>query len=262
MILFALRRPRRSAAPARNEPTPGQASRDEGRPAAGRSGSGPMPSAPGYQRLRQVVLAVAIVGGPLSFLVGGVLSPSIHDTGRSSIAANAAANGITNAVHLAAFFLASFLLPIGAIGLAHLAYPRTPWLATIGGLLAVVGWLPFSALTALDDLTSTMAHLPNSGSYAELWDRFSTDAVMGTYLIVYIVGHLVAYVLLGIALRRGRIIPRWAAWSMIGSSPLTIAAFVLPGSPRATGGVALTLLVLGSLPAARNALPGREASDG
>ena len=88
-------------------------------------------------------------------------------------------------------------------GPAHLAYPRAPWLATIGALLAVVGWLPFSALAALDDLTSIMAQLPNSGSYAELWDRFSTDAVMGTYLIVYIVGHLVAYVLLGIALRRG-----------------------------------------------------------
>jgi hypothetical protein len=74
-------------------------------------------------------------------------------------------------------------------------------------LLAVVGWLPFSALAALDDLTSTMAQLPDSGSYAGLLDRFSTDAVMSTYLIVYIVGHLVAYVLLGIALLRARVIP-------------------------------------------------------
>jgi hypothetical protein len=41
---------------------------------------------------------------------------------------------------------------------------------------------------------------------------------------------------------------------MIASSPLTILAFVLPGSPRATGAVALTLLVLGSLPAARATL--------
>jgi len=75
--------------------------------------------------------------------------------------------------------------------------------------------------------------------------------VMGTYLLVYVIGHLVAYVLLGAALLRGRVIPRWAAWSMIASSPLTIAAFALPGSPRATGAVAFTLLLLGSLPAAR-----------
>jgi hypothetical protein len=229
---------------------------------ADRSRPGSIPSMPGYQRLCRVVVAVAIAGGPLAFVVGGVLAPSIHDTGQSSIAANAAANPIANAAHLAAFVLASYLLPLGAVGLARLAYRRTPWLATIGGLLAVVGWLPFSALTALDDLTSTMARLPGSASYAQLLDRFSTDPVMGAYLLVYVIGHLVAYVLLGVALLRGRVVPRWAAWSIIASSPLTIAAFILPGSPRATGAVALTLLVLGSLPPARLTLLGREATRG
>jgi uncharacterized membrane protein YgdD (TMEM256/DUF423 family) len=251
MILSALWRPSRLAASTWKEPASDPSSPDAGHSAAGHPRSGSIPSVPGHQRLCQVVLAVAIVGGPLAFVLGGVLAPSIHDTGQSSIAANAAANPIANAVHLAAFVLASYLLPIGAVGLARLAYRRTPWLAAIGGLLAVVGWLPFSALAALDDLTSTMAHLPNSGSYAQLLDRFSTDAVMGTYLLVYVIAHLVAYVLLGVALLRGRVVPRWAAWSMIASSPLTIAAFVLPGSPRASGAVALTLLVLGSLPAAR-----------
>jgi hypothetical protein len=219
-----------------------------------RTGSESIPKAPGYLRLLKVVLAVAIAGGPLGYLVGGVLSPSIHDSGHSSIVASATANPITNAVHVAAFVLASFLLPIGAVGLARLAYVRTPWLATIGGLLAVVGWLPFSALTALDDLINVMAQLADRGSFAELLDRFSTDAVMSTYLMVYIVGHLVAYVLLGIALRRAQGIPQWAAWSMIASSPLTIAAFALPGSPRVIGSSALILLVLGSLPAARRTL--------
>jgi hypothetical protein len=210
-------------------------------------------SVPADRRLLQLVMAVAIVGGPLTYVLGGLLAPSIHDTGQASIAANAAAGQATNAAHLAAFVLASFLLPIGAAGLAQLAYARAPWLATIGGLLAVVGWLPFSALAALDDLTATMASLPDGGAYAALLDRFSTDAVMSTYLVVYIVGHLVAYVLLGIALRRAGVVPGWAAWAIVASSPLTVAAFVLPGSPRAVGGVALTLLVLGSLPAARAA---------
>ncbi|HZD02722.1 MAG TPA: hypothetical protein VFA46_21785 [Actinomycetes bacterium] len=238
MILSALRRPPRPAAPARNQPTPA------------------------YQRLRQVVLAVAIAGGPLAFALGGLLAPAIHDSGQASIAANAAADPTANAAHLAAFVLACYLLPIGAIGLARLAWPRTPWLATIGGLLAVVGWLPFAALTALDDLTATMAQLPHSAADAQLLDRFSTDAVMGSYLLVYIVGHLLAYVLLGVALRQARAVPGWAAWSIIASSPLTIAAFALPGSPRAIGGVALALLLAGSLPAARTTLVGREAGGG
>src|SRR6266404_4922973 len=92
--------------------TPGPSSPADGHPATGPPGPGSIPSAPAYQRLWQAVLAVAIVGGPLAFLVGGVLAPSLHATGQASIAANAAADLATNAVHLAAFVLASYLLPI------------------------------------------------------------------------------------------------------------------------------------------------------
>lgn len=255
MILPTLRRSR-ALTPARSGLTPGPSATDEGGPVPAEGpGPGRSPAAPRYQRLCRWILAVAIVGGPVTYLLGGALSPSIHETGQPTMTANAAASAITNSAHLAAFVLASFLLPIGAVGLAYLAYPRAPWLATAGGLLAVAGWLPFSALTALDDFASTAAHLPGSGAYAGLWDRFSTDAVMSTYLIVYIAGHLVAYVLLGIALGRARVIPRWAAWSVIASSPLTVAVFVVPGRPLALGYVALSLLVLGSLPAASAMAP-------
>lgn len=208
----------------------------------------------GVWRKIRAVLAVAIVGGPLGYLIGGVLSPSINATGQASIAASAAADPVANGAHMVAFVLASYLLPIGAVGLARLAYPHAPRLATVGGLLAVVGWLPFAALTALDDVTNAMAATPGDASYGALRDRFATDPVMMAYLLVYIVGHLIAYVLLGVALRRGHVVPGWAAWSIVASSPLTVLAFALPGSPRAAGGVALTLLVLGSVPAARTML--------
>ncbi|MEU8193456.1 hypothetical protein AB0C10_06705 [Microbispora amethystogenes] len=143
---------------------------------------------PAHERLWRLVLAVAIVGGPLGYAAGSILIPAVHEDGATSIAANAAANPVSNTVHLVAYVLASYLLPLGAAGLAYLAYARAPWLSTIGGLLAVVGWLPFSALTALDDLTMAMAALPASGSYAGLLDEFANDAVMGGYLLVYVIG--------------------------------------------------------------------------
>ncbi len=206
----------------------------------------------GTERLLRVLVVTAIVGGPLGYVVGGLLAPAVHASGASTIESNAAANPVTNAVHLAAFVAASFLLPVGAAGLAYLCYHRMPWLATIGGLLGVVGWLPFSALAALDDLASTMAQGPDQGSYAALLDRFTNDEVMNTYLVVYVVGHLAAYVLFGIGLYRAGAIPLWAAWAMIASSPLTIAAFAFHGGGRtAVGVVALILLLIGSLPAAR-----------
>ncbi|MBO0829456.1 MAG: hypothetical protein J2P24_16915 [Streptosporangiales bacterium] len=220
---------------------------------------------PGHERLWRVFLAVAIVGGPLGVDVGGALAPSIHGNGRETIAANAAASAAVNDGHLVAFVVASFLLPVGALGLACLAYPRSPWPATIGGLLGFVGWVPYAALTALDDLARAMAGLPGSGSYATLLDRFTVDPTMNAYLLIYVACHLVAYVLLGVALCRARVIPVWAAVAMIASSPVTILAFALPGRvggdrgglvTLAIGCTALTLLVVGSLPAARAMLAG------
>jgi hypothetical protein len=197
-------------------------------------------------RVIRIVLAVGAVGGPLGYLVGGTLSPSIHASGAEAVTAAAEADPVLNGLHMVAFVAASYLLPIGAVGLAMVAYRRRPWLATIGGLMAVVGWLPFSALTALDDLIN---RAEGQGAFATLIDRFSTDPVMSSFLIVYVVGHLVAYVLLGIALRDD--IPRWAAWCMIASSPVTVAAFIVPLAARTpVGSAGLALLFVGSAAAA------------
>jgi hypothetical protein len=221
-------------------------------------GAATEPGPPGPGRLLPMVFAVAIIGGPLGYLVGGALSPSIHVSGRATIAAYDAANPVANGTHLAAFVVASFLLPVGAAGLAVLAHARTPRLATAGGLLGVLGWLPLSALAALDDLATTMAGLPGSARYAPLLDEFTTDTVMSVYLITYVLFHLAAYVVLGVALDIGRVIPRRAAWSLVASSPLTVLAFAIPGDVGdlavAIGIAALSLLVVGSLPAARAAL--------
>lgn len=114
------------------------------------------------------------------------------------------------------------------IGLAYQAREAAPWLATLGGLIGVLGWLPLSALTAQDDLTRTIATMPAGANYVDLWQRFTTDPVINTYLVLYAAGHLVAYVLLGLALRRARVVPAWSAWLMIASSPVTVVGFAVP----------------------------------
>ncbi len=44
-----------------------------------------------------------------------------------------------------------------------------------------------------------------------LWTHFNGDAVMTTYLLIYIIGHLLSAVLIGLMLGRLRLIPAWAA---------------------------------------------------
>ena len=168
----------------------------------------------------------AILIAPIAFAVGGLLDPVIHVTnGAANIAANAAADPFTNGLHLVAFVLDSFLLPISVIGMVRLAMLRSPWLAMIGGALGLLGWLPFSALTAQEDLTLQMAQLGGGDLFGTLWERFNDDAIMTVFLVVYIVGHLLAYVVLALALRRARVIPLWSAWTLAASTPLTLAFF-------------------------------------
>lgn len=49
---------------------------------------------------------------------------------------------------------------------------------------------------------------------------------------VFVIGHVVGTVLLGLALLRSRRIPAWAAWAVTVSQPLHFVATVIIGSPQ------------------------------
>jgi hypothetical protein len=183
----------------------------------------------------------------------------VHVTnGAANIAAFATANPVTNGLHLGGFVLASFLLPVSIVGMARLAMQRSPWLAVSGAVLGLIGWLPFSALTAQEDLTLQMARLGGGDLLATLWEQFNNDPIMTFYLVVYIAGHLAAYVVLAIALRRARVIAGWAAWTLAASTPLTLAFFATRQRNEMVGLVMELLFcatfVIGSVPVAYAAL--------
>src|ERR1700716_329159 len=181
----------------------------------------------GARALRRVFFAASILLAPLVLIPGTIFNPAIGGIGNgaANIAANAAANPLTNQLHVATYVLETFLLPLSVLGLSGLAIRRSPWLATIGGGLGLVGWLPWSALVAQDDLTYEMAQAGSSPHVVALWNRFTTDGTMLFYTLSYVVAHLLAYVILAIALRQARVIPAWAAWALALTSPFTVAAF-------------------------------------
>lgn len=200
---------------------------------------------------RRGAFAAAILLAPIVLIPGTIFNPAIGGigAGAANLAANASANPATNQAHVYAYVLLSFLLPISVIGIAALGIRRSPWLGTIGGALGIVGWLPFGALAAQDDLTFRMAEIDRGSQFVALWDRFTTDPTMLGLLLVYIVSHLVAYVVLPIALRRGRFIPAWAAWSLALTSPITIVGFATR-QIALVGLVICGLLLIGSIPTA------------
>ena len=204
----------------------------------------------GARALRRGVFAASILLAPLVLIPGTIFNPAIGGIGNgaANIAANAAANPLTNQLHVATYVLETFLLPLSVLGLAGLAIRRSPWPATIGGGLGLLGWLPWSALTAQDDLTFQMAQMGSSSQFVELWNRFTTDETMMVFLLVYVICHLVAYVVLGLALHRAGVVPTWAAWTLALTSPLTVASFAT--RQHAVLYLVLALWIAGSVPAA------------
>jgi hypothetical protein len=50
---------------------------------------------------------------------------------------------------------------------------------------------------------------------------------MLTYLLIYVIAHLLSAVLIGIMLGRLRLVPTWAAWAFALTSPFTLVYFSL-----------------------------------
>ena len=174
-----------------------------------------------FQRMS---LAACIILAPISislYLVtweGNLRQPLID---------SAMASATGNTLHFIGAIAASFFLPLGYLGMSLLGMRRAPWLATISAALSLLGWIPWAALMGLDSLAYDITMSGSTPQLASLWTHFNGDAVMTTYLLIYIIGHLLSAVFIGLMLGRLRLIPVWAAWAFALTSPLTIFLFPL-----------------------------------
>jgi hypothetical protein len=96
--------------------------------------------------------------------------------------------------------------------------------------LSIPGYLCLGVLFAEDNLLSAGAgaHLDQRELAAHL-DGLGPSHTIG--LAIFVIGHVVGTVLLGLALLRSRRVPAWAAWSVTVSQPLHFIAAVILGNP-------------------------------
>src|SRR5437868_10600682 len=172
-----------------------------------------------FQRMS---LAACIILAPLSITLYLVSWPGNL---RQPLMASAMAGPTGNTLHLIGAIAASFFLPLGYLGMSLLGMRRAPWLATISAALSLVGWIPWAALMGLDDLAYDIVQTGSTPQLAALWTHFNGNTVMTTYLLIYIIGHLLSAVFIGYMLGRLRLVPAWAAWAFALTSPLTIIYF-------------------------------------
>ena len=200
-----------------------------------------------FQRMS---LAACILLAPLSITLYLVSWPGNL---RQPLIATAMAGPTGNGLHFIGAIAASFFLPLGYLGMSLLGMRRAPWLATISAALSLVGWIPWAALMGLDDLAYDIDQIGSTPQFAALWTHFNGDLVMTIYLLIYIIGHLLSAVLIGIMLGRLRIVPVWAAWAFALTSPLTIPIIVVHNVifQDVLKYLVCALWIIGAIPAAR-----------
>ena len=208
---------------------------------------------------QRYILAASIILGPATVMLFVYSWPA--GLLRAPILATAQAGPVGNTLHFIGGVAASFFLPVGYLGMSLLGMRRAPWLATICAALSLVGWIPWAALMGIDDLGLAITQAGSTPQLAALWAHFNSDTVMSTYLLIYVIGHMLSSVLIGILLVRLRRIPVWAGWAFALSGPLKILLFV--PSPILAIRSALTLLVFalwigGAIPAALAMFNNRE----
>ena len=210
----------------------------------------PAEGIPAFFKAQRIFIAICMFLPPLLLILelstAGILNPA---NGHEAIA-NFATISSPIGLHFALVIIASLLFVFGFLGMAWLAMSRSPWLASIGGALSLMGTMTFAVFIAQDDMTYDMAQLGSSTSYVALWDRFNGDIVMTVYLVLFIVGIVLGPLLLGIALGRARVIPLWAASVLVLSRLILIIAFPAHIDSRYVDPISYALLFLGSIPAA------------
>lgn len=217
--------------------------------------SDPQTPEPVALKVQRTLLAACIALAPLSITLYLVTWPGNL---RQPLIASAAAGLTGNILHFIGGVAAAFFLPIGYLGMSLLGMRRAPGLATLCAALSLVGWIPWAALMGPDALAFDINQLGATPARSALWAHFNGDAVLTTFLLIYIVGHLLSAVLIGIMLGRLRIIPAWAAWAFALTSPITIAIFPIHNliAQDVLKYLVCALWIVGAMPAALAMLRG------
>jgi hypothetical protein len=207
------------------------------------------PTDPAYRRFYRACLAVCIVVAPVVLFLGFALDP----TGGLGVPENlhgvAASIKAVSPLQIQWFLYLNavtvYFFPLSFIGLGLLTMRRSPWLALIGMIFGLVGSLPFGVFAALEALAFRVA---SSAPTVSIFQYVNTQGSVFLLGASWVVGHLVGYLLTGMALLRSRAIPWWAASLFIVGIPFQAAGYGTRQNILQL--ICFVLIFIGSIPAA------------
>jgi hypothetical protein len=217
---------------------------------------------PLYRKLHRAFFALCLLLAPLTVSLWFGLCPEYGNpacpvgTG-ATVAAFRAVNPLLLQLFFVVAFISAYIYPLSYIGLGRLAMKRSSWLASIGIALGFGGSVVWSLLMGESFWVNAAAHLHVNAQFLVLGKIYVATWVVFAMHGGWIIGHLLGYVLLGVALLRARVIPRWAAWLLI-VSPLVMGPLAYGTGLGLLQILGYVLAFVGSIPAALATLSGRD----
>ncbi len=180
-----------------------------------------------YRMLTRAVLAACIVLAPLVIFLGFVVDPTHGVPQGSGDIYTAFRAADPQRVQWFLFFNAvtTYFFAPSFLGLGLLAMRRSPWLATIGTIFGLIGSLPWAFFIGPESQSAVMAQLGDRQAFIAAFDHVSAEGVVLPLQLSWVIGHLLGYLLLGIALGRAKVVPLWAAALIVVSVPFQMAAY-------------------------------------
>lgn len=201
--------------------------------------------------------ATALVIGPLGLVLSSLFQVAGDDDSVSASLAKIAAHPSGEHAVIICDLLVAFMVP-AVLYLMRLAGSRAPWLTLIGGTVSFAAWLAgLFSVGASDLLYDHAAQSPDRTSAVSLVHAVTADAAFTVPAFLFIVGHMLGLLLLGIALWRSRAVPRWAA-ALVGLASLAQVPVHDSGVGSA---VAYGLLLIGTAGCAVTLLRARHEPD-
>lgn len=222
--------------------------------------SGKVSSFPTYVKFQRACLAVCIILAPVVLGLGLGLAPggglNLPSNPAVLIASYQAVNPLQVQVFLYLNALVSYFFALSFIGLGLVAMRRAPWLATIGMIFGLIGSLPYGMFVGPMSEFATVAHLGYNAAYSALLHDSSARGPIIFLQSSWVIGHLIGYLLTGIALIRSRAIPLWAAILIIVGILFQMAGY--GANLPVLQDICFALIFIGSIPAALAMLKPRD----
>jgi hypothetical protein len=178
----------------------------------------------------RILAALILPIGPLAVAGLRYILPYFSATTPRETATDViAAEGSQSAV-LWLGLVATFTLLPGVLAVGHLTRRAAPRLTAAAMLLVVPGYLALTYLIGADLVLWTGARAGlDASTLAQLAGTVHPTSNIG--IGVFVFGHVIGTVLLGLALLRSRTVPVWAAIVTVVAQPLHFVALVIIGWP-------------------------------